>query len=89
LTNTPIRTAGGRLTPPPFAQGFNADDQALDIRAWAQMLVDRGNRLVERAERERMAFSDTERPAQERSNAGRGESRRGRGKEAGSGTKPR
>jgi hypothetical protein len=73
-------------------------DHTVDIRAWAQMLVERGNRLFERAERERATLIGTrEAPRQRISPEGEtaptrsraGESRRPVGREAGAADKSR
>ncbi len=78
VSKQPIRTSSGRRSAPrsqSLGQRSNVADNSVDIRAWAQMLVERGNRLFEQAERERAALT--------------GQSRRSRGKESRFGAKPR
>lgn len=96
MSKSAIRTAASRRTSAQPAR-FNSADGAVDIRAWAQMLVERGNQLFERAERERVALIGTRESSPRAGStsdaatrrARTGESRRLRGKDVAPGAKPR
>lgn len=96
MSKPAIRTAASRRSSTQPARS-NSADQSVDIRAWAQMLVERGKHLFEQAERERVALIGTRESSPHRRSAseaatGRshaGGSRRAAGRQTGAGAKPR